>query len=576
MAFERVGLALIGMLLACAGEDRSPGTRVASGGGSGDGGGSGASGGRVGGSGGGAGRAGAGGAVPAGGAGIGGTGAGNGGATSGGSGAGTAAGGAGVAGAAGGGFAGAGGGFAGAGGGFAGGAGGERPTVTAEPGTVLVRVDTNARHQTFEGWGTSLCWWANRVGGWDEAARNAVVDAVVNPESGLGYNIFRYNIGGGDAPAHDHMDQYREMPGFSPSAGNFDFEADENQRAVLRQIVATGSELILEAFSNSPPYWMTKSGCASGSADGSNNLADDSYDAFADYLTEVVRHLRDSDGISFRTLEPLNEPYANWWRADGSQEGCHFSPSSQETLIRAVAAQLVEKGLTETRVSAADENSMDDAYDNLRGFAESTLAVIEQVNVHSYAGTARAELRELTSMLGKRLWQSESGPLSQELSDDTHAALFMAGRIITDLRELEPAAWLDWQVGDSSRYWASVWLNDAGQSFMPLKRFYMHAGFSRFIRPGAVFVDVDNPDMVAAVSADQRSLALVVRNGDMSETRRFTFDLTKLPSVGASAGAYRTSRTEDLDTLEPIAIENFRFVVAIPAYSVTTYVIPMP
>jgi O-glycosyl hydrolase len=569
MPSERVSVALVWMLLACAAEDRSPG--VASGGGSGDGAGSGASAGRPGGSGGGSGRAGAGGAVAAGAAGSGGA---SGGAPSGGSSAGTLAGGAGIAGGAGGGFAGGGAG----GGGSAGsaGAGGERPTVTAEPGTVLVKVDTETRHQTFEGWGTSLCWWANRVGGWDEAARNAVVDAVVNPESGLGYNIFRYNIGGGDAPAHDHMDQYREMPGFSPSAGSFDGDADENQRAVLRQIAATGSELILEAFSNSPPYWMTKSGCASGSADGENNLADDSYEAFADYLTDVVQHLRDTDGIIFRTLEPLNEPNANWWRAEGSQEGCHFSPPNQETLIQAVAARLLEKGLTETRVSAADENSMDDAYDNLRGFAATTLAAIEQVNVHSYAGTQRAELRELTSMLGKRLWQSESGPLSQELSDDTHAALFMAGRIITDLRELEPAAWIDWQVGDSSRYWASVWLNDAGQSFMPLKRFYMHAGFSRFIRPGAVFVEVDNPDMVAAVSADQRSLALVVRNGDMSETRRFTFDLTKLPTVGASAAAYRTSRTEDLDVLEPVAIDQFRLVVAIPPYSVSSYVIPMP
>ena len=97
--------------------------------------------------------------------------------------------------------------------------------------------------------------------------------------------------------------------------------------------------MILEAFSNSPPYWMTKSGCASGSTDGSNNLKDDSYDAFADYLTEVVKHYRDSFGITFRTLEPLNEPNANWWKANGGQEGCHFSPANQQTIIKAVGAR---------------------------------------------------------------------------------------------------------------------------------------------------------------------------------------------------------------------------------------------
>ena len=85
--------------------------------------------------------------------------------------------------------------------------GGARPPVTAAPGTTLVKIEPAARRQTFEGWGTSLCWWANHVGGWSATARNAVVDAVVDPAAGLGYNIFRYNIGGGENPAHEHMRQ---------------------------------------------------------------------------------------------------------------------------------------------------------------------------------------------------------------------------------------------------------------------------------------------------------------------------------------------------------------------------------
>jgi len=456
------------------------------------------------------------------------------------------------------------------------GAGGERPTVTPDPGTTLVKVDVTTRHQTFEGWGTSLCWWANHVGGWSAAARNAVVEAVVNPVSGLGYNLFRYNIGGGENPSHEHMGEHREMPGFAPSAGTWDWNADERQRAILQRIVETGSDVILEAFSNSPPHWMTKSGCASGSSDGSNNLKDDSYDAFADYLTEVVQHYRDELGITFRTLEPLNEPNANWWKSNGSQEGCHFSPSNQETIIKAVAQSLAEKGLTDTVVSASDENSMDDAYNNLRSFDDSTLAVIGQLNVHSYAGSMRRELRDFATGAGKRLWQSESGPLGQSISDDTDAALFMAGRIISDLRELGAEAWVDWQVGDPSRSWASIALNDAQQSFSPIKRFYMHAGFSRYIRPGAVFVDVNHPDMVAALSPDGASVAVVVRNGDRSAEKRFTFDLTTLPSVGDSAEALRTSRSEDLVSLPSVAIEGYRFVVTVPAFSVTTFVVPIP
>src|SRR5262249_20289351 len=54
-----------------------------------------------------------------------------------------------------------------------------RPTVSAAAGTTLVKVDPSVRHQTFEGWGTSLAWWANHVGGWGETGRDALVDAIV-------------------------------------------------------------------------------------------------------------------------------------------------------------------------------------------------------------------------------------------------------------------------------------------------------------------------------------------------------------------------------------------------------------
>jgi O-glycosyl hydrolase len=511
---------------------------------------------------------------------IGGGGAGGNGGPSGGSGSGGAAGGNGGAS---GGVGGAGGkptGSGGAGGaagahGF-GGAGGAKPTVMAATGTTLVKINPAVRHQTFEGWGTSLCWWANHVGGWSTANRNALVDSIVDPTNGLGYNVFRYNIGGGDDPTHHHMGQYKDMPGFEPSAGTWTWDVDTNQRAVLQRIVADDANVILEAFSNSPPYWMTKSGCASGNTDGSNNLQDASYNAFADYLTEVVKHYRDTFGITFRTLEALNEPNATWWTANGGQEGCHFSPSNQQTIVKALGTQLTAKGLTGTTVSASDENSIDDGYNNLRGFDTTSLAVISQMNVHTYSGSDRTQLRALATSTGKRLWQSESGPLSQTLADDTDAAVFMAGRIISDLRDLQSQAWIDWQVGDPSTSWASFTLNDTNQTFGYLKRFYMHAGFSRYIRPGATFVDINETDMVAAVSADGHSLVVVVRNGSTTASAGFTFDLTALASVGTASEVHRTSRTENLVTLSTLPIQGWSFVATVAPYSITTFVVPIP
>ena len=45
-------------------------------------------------------------------------------------------------------------------------------------------VDLNTRYQTFEGWGTSLAWWANVVGGYPDANRNDYVTQFFDPVSG--------------------------------------------------------------------------------------------------------------------------------------------------------------------------------------------------------------------------------------------------------------------------------------------------------------------------------------------------------------------------------------------------------
>ena len=49
----------------------------------------------------------------------------------------------------------------------------------------------------FEGWGTSLCWWANRIG-YSDALTSQAAELFFSDE-GLDMNIGRYNVGGGDA-----------------------------------------------------------------------------------------------------------------------------------------------------------------------------------------------------------------------------------------------------------------------------------------------------------------------------------------------------------------------------------------
>lgn len=55
---------------------------------------------------------------------------------------------------------------------------------------------TDKEQQAFEGWGTSLCWFANVAGGYPDPQRNYLADLLFDPQKGLGLQICRYNIGG--------------------------------------------------------------------------------------------------------------------------------------------------------------------------------------------------------------------------------------------------------------------------------------------------------------------------------------------------------------------------------------------
>ena len=57
----------------------------------------------------------------------------------------------------------------------------------------------------FQGWGTALCWWANRLG-YSEKLTNAAAEAFFS-DKGLGLDIARYNLGGGDDPTHNHINR---------------------------------------------------------------------------------------------------------------------------------------------------------------------------------------------------------------------------------------------------------------------------------------------------------------------------------------------------------------------------------
>lgn len=230
--------------------------------------------------------------------------------------------------------------------------------------------------------------------------------------------------------------------------GTFDWTADATQRRVLLAAIKRGVNNTM-AFANSSPFWMTISGSVTGAVDGGNNLRDDMYQAFADYLAEVVQHFASDPAygnVVFKGVTPLNEPVSSWWRYGNFQEGQHFDRDKQAEIVQLLAQALQQRGLwQQTPVAGPEENSIDDALTSLQAYGDQAVSGLRLVTTHSYNGNNRAGLAQFASSHGQTLWHSEYGSGSGALQGGVQ----IGQKIVLDLNQLNCSIWTLWQAADT-------------------------------------------------------------------------------------------------------------------------------
>ncbi|MDO4195993.1 MAG: glycoside hydrolase, partial [Prevotellaceae bacterium] len=462
-----------------------------------------------------------------------------------------------------------------------------------------VTINPSNRLQTVEGWGVSLCWWAAQAGQWDDAKINEIADWLVSPD-GLNYNVFRYNIPGGDDPSNAHCDKHHmqngkglraEMKGFLPIKDdwNYDWDADIAQIKMLRAIVAKakvyGKEDILkiEAFSNSCPWWMTVSGCVSGSEatkkpfigsapEQETNLKSGYYDDFARYLVDVCKHFKEVEGIEFYTLEPFNEPYANnYWKRSGEQEGCFVKPVDQINFIKNYLAPELAQTTLKTVISVSDETNLEisgkvwDAYKN----DGTVLNSVVQWNTHTYDGSdsQRTSLRDKVKNGGKRLWMSETGDMSSGASEWT-----LCKKLFDDMRNLQPVVWCDWQVMEPHPLWSTIQCGGSNNEFDSNNywrnlNYYVRKQVTSNIKVGYTILSTSNANVLAAVSPNANEVVVCFLNNGSSNA---TYNLNVPSKSGVVVKkATITTATRSCEGYSISSLSN----VSVPKQSVVTVVI---
>ncbi|MFE3670223.1 glycoside hydrolase [Streptomyces goshikiensis] len=480
------------------------------------------------------------------------------------------------------------------------------PSAEATPArlaaAVAIRLDPGYQQAPFEGWGTALAWFANVTGGWPEAQRNRLADALYGAD-GLGFTIARYNIGGGDSPeTPPYMRAGAAVPGHWKRPGpetpdwwdpanpaHWDPYADAHQRWWLRAAKARGA-YTFEAFSNSPPYFMTRSGLVSGAADPrQDNLRPDQYERFAAYLAGAVRRVQHSTGVTFGSVSPVNEPATGYWRAGGGQEGSHWEPSSQAAMIKALRTELDREGL-ETPIAAMDETDPDLFRANWDSYDGETRAALGQLNTHTYGTGGRTGVRDIAKGTRTPLWMSEvdlGGSLPQSFTD-MRPALDLADRITDDLTQLEPRAWVMWQAVEDyenmtpaheNSNWGLIQadftpVDAAHEPLRRNKKYWAMAQYSRFVRPGSRVITTDDPDTLAAVRPGGHG-AVVVHTNSTGAYRTIDLDLSAFQSLShAPVQRYTTDPAHNLQRGADVPVAGRRLTITVAPWSVTTLVVP--
>lgn len=456
----------------------------------------------------------------------------------------------------------------------------------AEPPVAEVSYIINpaAERQTFDGWGVSLCWWANMCGKWGDDKIDEIVDWLVSPD-GLNFRIFRYNIGGGDDPANQHCTAHHmgngkglraEMEGFKDSSdGPYIWSRDAAQRKIMLKIKEKRPDAVFEAFSNSAPYYMTYSGCVAGNTDaGKDNLRPEYYEEFAHYLVDVCKHYKDEYGIEFKTLDPFNEPMTSYWGANGGQEGCHFDVSSQINMIKTLYPILKESGL-KTVISVADETSVAQAVNDFIEYRKAgILDMIGQVNTHTYTADdkSRTRLSALCREENKPLWMSEVGMGGSGMAGN----LALAQKLIDDMRHIMPSAWIDWQyIEENNDQWCLVRSSGfASQTYEKVKNYSIRSHFSRFIKEGYTILTTLDSHTLAARNPSATELVLVSLNSGASPLRH-NVDLSMYANVGSDIKAYVTTPADDLAPFTDFTLDGTTLSFRLPASGIVTLVIPV-
>ncbi len=459
--------------------------------------------------------------------------------------------------------------------------------------SLTIEIDETTEYDEFNGFGASAAWWAQGAGNSQYA--DEIAKALYS-EDGLALNIYRYNVGGGEADnpdkrvwgsrATESFYYFNEVTG----EYEYDFTRDAAAQTMLDKCLAYGCIDTVVLFANSPHYSMTASGSAAGSySDNTSNLPAENYEAYADYFITITKYFIEK-GVPVKYISPVNEPQWSWGGGWVGQEGCHYEPEEVVELFRVFAKKIKASGLDVQLMGpeSGEIGEITETYFELLYNDSEIREVLGSLAYHSYWSDGNrwgkenfgTLIDEKYSDINVDMTEWCELPCSHDINDFSNA-VYMAKVIAEDLGLTHPDSWSSW-VGvnnygiNENGEMISDGLLVADDNFTELytaARYYAMAHFSKYITPGSVGVysnhsrllgsDIDLGDVQTCAyrTPEGKTVLVIVNSGD-------SYNVATNKLFGNMEVVTSTADAQ----LKTVYSGNAKLFVEIPANSITTII----
>ncbi len=475
-------------------------------------------------------------------------------------------------------------------------------------GKTVITLDETRTHQVFQGFGASSAWVYQSFGLSENTKLKDDTMEALYGDSGLELNTFRYNVGAGGVEVDTYEDPLRGAESFFiaekfngdysvfANESNYDFTKDRGVRELFDKALSLGNIKEVVFFANSPHYLMTKNGKTHGEEKMQNNLKEECYTAFSQYMLVIVNYLYknyvckyDSD-IKIK-ISPVNEPQWDWGGSNATQEGCHYDPKQLAKFY-----DIFYKELTQYNEKNSTNFSMDIFESGNYKFTEHKTKFktyinefskydwfdeLDCISVHSYGADIEKMPRMMFNNYSKNKLSekgvsvSEYCVLQSGISESIDMGIYSAKVLLRDLKMIDAVSWNYWlslshknyDYEDGLLYW------DGADRVWSTRRYYTVGQFSKYITEGSVRISADYNDSFGINGVEcvafkrlDGSIVLVVINDSKRDKK------IKIKGGYENIQEIVTTQTRNWETQE----YKYNGYITSKAKSVTTYIMTNP